>query len=132
LIPAEPTGLGGLTFVTSFFLHAGTIHLLETCISCWQLAMRWKIAARLRYLALIALAAFIGDLAHIAPDPRSHTPCIGTSGVITLRAEFPRMRLAFFHALGYVWFIGFDCPPGSFLFFGFCSKSSALLSKEQE
>ena len=59
----------------------------------------------LRYLALIALAAFIGDLAHIALDPRSQTPCMGASGgiagVITFYAlNFPRMRLAFW---GFVW-----------------------------
>ena len=63
----------------------------------------------LRYLALIALAAFIGDLAHIALDPRSQTPCIGASGgiagVITFYApNFPRMRLAFLMRWGYVWF----------------------------
>jgi membrane associated rhomboid family serine protease len=33
----------------------------------------------LRYLALIALAALIGDLAHIALDARSYTPCIVVS-----------------------------------------------------
>ena len=48
----------------------------------------------LRYLALI------DDLAHIALDPRSQTPCIGASGgiagVITFYAlNFPRIRLAF-------------------------------------
>jgi len=63
----------------------------------------------LRYLALIALAAFIGDLAHIALDPRSQTPCIGASGgiagVITFYAlNFPRMRLAFLMRWGFVWF----------------------------
>ena len=56
----------------------------------------------LRYLALI------GDLAHIALDPRSQTPCIGASGgiaaVITFYAlNFPRMRLAFLWRLGFVW-----------------------------
>ncbi len=62
-----------------------------------------------RYLALVALAAFIGDLAHMALDPRSETPCIGASGgiagVITLYAlNFPRMRLAFLMRLGVAWF----------------------------
>src|SRR6266404_2741100 len=63
----------------------------------------------LRYLALIALAAFIGDLAHIALDPRSQTPCIGASGgiagVITFYAlNFPQMRLAFLMRWGFVRF----------------------------
>jgi len=36
----------------------------------------------LRYLVVIALAAIIGDLAHIAFDPHSQIPCIGASGGI--------------------------------------------------
>ena len=71
--------------------------------------MPWKILCdRSVILVLIALAALIGDLAHIALDPRSKTPCIGASGgiaaVITFYAlNFPRMRLAFLWRLGFVW-----------------------------
>jgi hypothetical protein len=59
----------------------------------------------LRYLVLIAIAAFIGDLAHIALDPRSQTPCIGASGGIAgrhyvLRTEFPADATRFSDALG--------------------------------
>ena len=110
LIPAEATRLGGLTFVTSFFLHAGIIHLAGNMY--FLLAFGHAVENFLRpprYLALIAVAAFIGDLAHIALDPRSQTPCIGASGgiagVITFYAlNFPRMRLAFLMRLGFVWF----------------------------
>jgi membrane associated rhomboid family serine protease len=110
LIPAEATRLDGLTFVTSFFLHAGIIHLAGNMY--FLLAFGYAVEdflRPLRYLALIALAAFIGDLAHIALDPRSQTPCIGASGgiagVITFYAlNFPRMRLAFLMRWGFVWF----------------------------
>ena len=110
LIPAEATRLGGLTLVTSFFLHAGIIHLAGNMY--FLLAFGYTVEnflRPLRYLMLIALAAFIGDLAHIALDPRSQTPCIGASGgiagVITFYAlNFPRMRLAFLMRCGYVWF----------------------------
>ncbi len=110
LIPAEATRLGGLTFVTSFFLHAGIIHLVGNMY--FFLAFGHAVENFLRpprYLILIALAAFIGDLAHIALDPRSQIPCIGASGgiagVITFYAlNFPRMRLAFLMRLGFVWF----------------------------
>ena len=110
LIPAEATRLGGLTFVTSFFLHAGIIHLVGNMY--FLLAFGHAVENFLRpprYLILIALAAFIGDLAHIALDPRSQIPCIGASGgiagVITFYAlNFPRMRLAFLMRLGFVWF----------------------------
>jgi membrane associated rhomboid family serine protease len=83
LIPAEATRLEGLTFVTSFFLHAGIIHLAGNMYFLLTFGHTVENFLRpLRYLALIALAAFIGDLAHIALDPRSQTPCIGASGVV--------------------------------------------------
>src|SRR4029453_2046048 len=110
LIPAEATRLGGLTFVTSFFLHAGIIHLAGNMYFLLAFGHAVENFLRpLRYLALIALAAFIGDLAHIALDPRSQIPCIGASGgiagVITFYAlNFPRMRLAFLMRWGFVWF----------------------------
>src|SRR5436309_12913752 len=83
--------------------------------------MPWKNFLRpLRYLLLIGMAAIIGDLAHIALDPRSQTPCIGASGgiagVITFYAlNFPRMRLAFLMRLGFVWFRWIRLPA----WFGF-------------
>lgn len=110
LIPAESTRLDGLTFVTSFFLHAGIIHLAGNMYFLLAFGHGVENFLRpLRYLVLIALAAMIGDLAHIALDPRSQTPCIGASGgiasVITFYAlNFPRMRLAFLMRWGYVWF----------------------------
>src|SRR5262245_21385529 len=110
LIPAEATRLDWLTFVTSFFLHAGIIHLVGNMYFLLAFGHAVENSLRpLRYLALIAAAAFIGDLAHIALDPRSHTPCIGASGgiagVITFYAlNFPRMRLAFLMRYGFVWF----------------------------
>jgi membrane associated rhomboid family serine protease/Zn-finger nucleic acid-binding protein len=110
LIPAEATRLGGFTFVTSFFLHAGIIHLAGNMYFLLAFGHAVENFLRpLRYLALIALAAFIGDLAHIALDPHSQTPCIGASGgiagVITFYAlNFPRIRLAFLMRWGFVWF----------------------------
>jgi membrane associated rhomboid family serine protease/Zn-finger nucleic acid-binding protein len=110
LVPAEATRIDGLTFVTSFFLHAGIIHLAGNMYFLLAFGHAVENFLRpLRYLALIALAAFIGDLAHIALDPRSHTPCIGASagiaGVVTFYAlNFPRMRLAFLMRWGFVWF----------------------------
>jgi membrane associated rhomboid family serine protease/Zn-finger nucleic acid-binding protein len=110
LIPAEAMRFGGFTFVTSFFLHAGIIHLAGNMYFLLAFGHAMENFLRpLRYLALIALAAFIGDLAHIALDPHSQTPCIGASGgiagVITFYAlNFPRMRLAFLMRWGFVWF----------------------------
>ena len=110
LIPAQATRLYGLTFVTSFFVHAGIIHLAGNMYFLLAFGHAVENFLRpLRYLLLIAMAAIIGDLAHIALDPRSQTPCIGASGgiagVITFYAlNFPRMRLAFLMRWGFVWF----------------------------
>jgi membrane associated rhomboid family serine protease/Zn-finger nucleic acid-binding protein len=106
LIPVEATRLGGLTFVTSFFLHAGIIHLAGNMYFLLAFGHAVENFLRpLRYLALIALAAFIGDLAHIALDPRSQIPCIGASGgiagVITFYAlDFSADATRFSDALG--------------------------------
>ena len=110
LIPAEATRLYGLTFVTSFFLHVGIIHLVGNMYFLFVFGDDVENFLRpLRYLMLIALAAFVGDLAHIALDPRSQTPCIGASGgiagVITFYAlNFPQTRIEFLMRWGFVWF----------------------------
>jgi membrane associated rhomboid family serine protease len=110
LIPVQATRLDGLTFVTSFFLHAGIIHLAGNMYFLLAFGHAVENFLRpLRYLALIALAALIGDLAHIALDPRSQTPCIGASGgiagvIMFYALNFPRMRLAFLWRIGFVWF----------------------------
>jgi membrane associated rhomboid family serine protease/Zn-finger nucleic acid-binding protein len=110
LIPAQATRLHGITFVTSFFIHAGIIHLAGNMYFLLAFGHSVENFLRpLRYLLLIAMAAIIGDVAHIALDPRAQTPCIGASGgiagVITFYAlNFPRMRLAFLMRWGYVWF----------------------------
>ena len=110
LIPAEATRLHGLTFVSSFFLHAGIIHLAGNMYFLLVFGDNVENSLKpFRYLVLIALAALVGDLAHIALDPQSRTPSIGASGgiagVITFYAlQFPRVRLGFLMRWGIVWF----------------------------
>ena len=110
LIPAQASRLHGLTFVTSFFLHAGLIHLIGNMFFLLVFGDNVENFLRpFRYLALIALAAFIGDLAHIAAEPNSQTPCIGASGgiagVITFYAlKFPRVRVGLLMRWGFIWF----------------------------
>ena len=119
LIPAEAMRLYGLTFVTSFFLHVGIIHLVGNMYFLFVFGDDVENFLRpLRYLMLIALAAFVGDLAHIALDPRSQTPCIGASGgiagVITFYAlNFPQTRIEFLMRWGFVWFRWIRLPAWS-------------------
>jgi membrane associated rhomboid family serine protease len=91
----------GLTFVTSFFLHAGIIHLVGNMYFLLVFGDGVENFLRpLRYIALIAMAAFLGDVVHIASEPNSTIPCIGASGgiagVITFYAlSFPQAKIGF-------------------------------------
>jgi membrane associated rhomboid family serine protease len=84
LIPAEFSRHFGLTFVTSFFLHGGLIHLLGNLYYLVVFGDNSEdVLGRWRYLLLIVAAAVVGDIAHIISDPGSTTPCIGASGGIS-------------------------------------------------
>jgi len=99
LIPAQATRMSGLTFLTAFFLHGGILHLAGNIYFLLVFGDNVESVLRpIRYLILIALAAFVGDLAHIAVDPQSEIPSIGASGgiagIITFYAlEFPYVNL---------------------------------------
>ncbi|MHC4324602.1 MAG: rhomboid family intramembrane serine protease, partial [Planctomycetota bacterium] len=84
LVPAEFGRRFGLTFVTSFFLHGGFIHLLGNLYYLVVFGDNSEdVLGKGRYLLLIAAAAMIGDIAHIISDPSSTTPCVGASGGIS-------------------------------------------------
>jgi membrane associated rhomboid family serine protease/Zn-finger nucleic acid-binding protein len=110
LIPAQATRDDGVTILTSFFLHAGILHLVGNIYFLFVFGDDVENFLRpFRYLALIAFAAFIGDLAHIAADPHSQIPCVGASGgiagMITFYAlNFPRVKLEFLMRYGWWWF----------------------------
>jgi membrane associated rhomboid family serine protease len=99
LVPAQAGRLGGLTFVSSFFLHGGVAHLLGNVyfllifgdnVEDW---LGWK-----RFLLLIFGASVLGNFAHILADPSSTVPCVGASGGISgilafYALKFPNVRL---------------------------------------
>ena len=99
LIPAELGRAGGLTLLTSFFVHGGILHLVGNVY--FLLAFGDNVEdylGRWRYLALLLTAALIGDAFHVMADPASTIPCIGASGgisgVIAFYAlKYPRARL---------------------------------------
>lgn len=99
LIPAQATRLGGLTFLTAFFLHGGILHLVANIYFLLVFGDNVESFLRpVRYLLLIALATLVGDLTHIAVDPHSEIPCIGASGgiagIVTFYAlQFPYVNL---------------------------------------
>lgn len=107
LVPAQAGRHHGLTFLTSFFLHAGFVHLLTNLY--FLLIFGPKVEEFLgwpRYLLVIAGAAFAGDLLHITADPKASIPIIGASGGISgvlvfYALQFPRVRLGLMFR---VWF----------------------------
>ena len=120
LIPAQATRLHGLTLLTSFFLHAGVIHLIGNMY--FLLVFGDDVENFLkpgRYLVLIVLAAFIGDIAHIVAEPRSEIPCIGASGgiagiIVFYALEFPHVKLGFL--LRYLFLFRWIRLPAWFVF----------------
>jgi membrane associated rhomboid family serine protease len=108
LVPGDRWRHGGLTFITSFFLHGGLWHLVGNTYFLLIFGDNVEdVLGRPKYLVLLAFAAFIGALAHIAADASSTVPCIGASGgisgVITFYAlRFPRARLGFLFWLYHV------------------------------
>ena len=97
--------------VSDIFLpHAGVLHLVGNIYFLFVFGDDVENFLRpLRYFTLVVLAAFIGDLAHIAADPSSQIPCVGASGgisgVITFYAlNFPEVKLGFLLRYGWWWF----------------------------
>ena len=102
LIPAHALRYGGLTFLTSFFLHAGIMHLVGNLY--FFLLFGGEVEGVLgwwRFLVLIFASDFIGNMFDFVGDPRSDMPTIGASagisGVLVFFAcQFPRARIAIF------------------------------------
>lgn len=99
LIPAQSGRDGGLTFLTSFFLHGGLFHLLGNMyffLVFGDNVEDWL--GKRRFFLLILCAALAGDIFHILGDPCSTIPCIGASGGISgvvafYALKFPRAKL---------------------------------------
>ncbi len=100
-IPDQWARHGGLTIVTSMFLHGGAVHLLGNLYFLFIFGDNvedelghWK------YLALVAASGLSALLLHSFFDPRSDIPCIGASGFISgviaaYAFAFPKVRLSF-------------------------------------
>jgi membrane associated rhomboid family serine protease len=112
LIPAEALRRGGLTLITSFFLHAGLFHLIANAYYLLVFGDNVEdYLGRLRFLGLLVAAALAGDVLHILGDPRSHVPCVGASGgisgiIVYYTLQFPEARLGLLirYWLAFKWF----------------------------
>lgn len=131
-LPAEAWRYGGLTMLTSFFLHAGWLHLVGNAYFLVIFGDNVEdVLGKGRFLLLILLATIAGDLLHLAFDPRPDIPCVGASGgisgVITFYAlRFPRARLGLF----FMWLFRWFTLP-AFAAFGFWIALQVLQAMEQ-
>lgn len=100
-IPVEAWRYGGVTLLTSFFLHGGVLHLVGNLYFLLVFGDNVEdYLGRRRYLLLVLTATVVGDVVHLLADSASSTPCIGASGgisgvIIFYGLQFPRARLSF-------------------------------------
>jgi len=98
-VPAEMWRYGGLTLVTSFFLHGGFWHLIGNLYFLLVLGDNVEdLLGKARYLGLLLAGTVAGNLAHAAMDSTSRVPAIGASGgiaavILYYGLMFPRGRL---------------------------------------
>jgi membrane associated rhomboid family serine protease len=116
LRPSEPFRHGGLTWITSFFLHADPMHLIGNAVYLWVFgAPVEQVLGPRRFLGLIAAAALVGDVAYALAASDPTIVCVGASGGVSgalawYAMAFPRARIAFlifymhwFHLPARVW-----------------------------
>jgi membrane associated rhomboid family serine protease len=123
LIPNLAWRYGGLTFLTSFFLHGGIFHLVSNLyfLIIFGVHVENYLGSR-RWLLLVFLSAIVGDFLHIAADPRGDIPCIGASGGISgliafYAFKFPHAKLGILFRYYYVYFKWLQFPAWcAFLF----------------
>lgn len=105
-VPARWDRDGGLTIVSSFFMHAGLFHLVSNMY--FLLVFGDNVEDRLGplFFALLLAGSHVAGLAlHTIVDPRTTMPCVGASAGITgvlayYTVMFPRSQLGVF-----VWFL---------------------------
>lgn len=99
LIPNQCFKNFGMTFITSFFLHADYFHLLGNLYFLFVFGVNVEeFLGKKRFVALLICGLILGDIMHILSNINSPTPCIGASGgisgVITFFAlKYPHSRI---------------------------------------
>ncbi len=99
LMPAEVWRGGGVTLLTSFFIHAGVWHLIANVYFLLVFGDNVEdYLGRWRFVALLAAATLAGHAAHVLGEPRGTALCVGASGgvsgvIVFYALRFPRARL---------------------------------------
>jgi len=100
-IPMLWTRHGGLTILTSMFLHGGIFHLVGNLYFLMIFGDNVEDEfGRLKYIVLLVASGLCATFLHGIFDPRSNIPCVGASGFISgviafYAVCFPHVRLSF-------------------------------------
>ncbi len=101
-VPRDYDQEGGITFLTSFLIHGGWVHLLTNMyfLFVFGRVVEDKIGGFL-FLALILFSTIGGNAMTLCFDPQSDIPHVGASGGIAgvllfYAFTFPRKKLVFF------------------------------------
>ena len=102
-IPGDPWRLFGLTWITSFFLHANVVHVLGNLYFFTVFGDNVEeYLGKLRFVLLLFLAALCGDFFNLITSQGSLIPSVGASGgisgiLIFYCLVFPNVRVAFLY-----------------------------------
>ena len=102
-IPDEIFRYGGVTLLTSFFLHGGWFHLLSNMYFLVTFGDNVEdYLGKLRFLLLTYLATISGNILHALFHPVGDIPCVGASGGISgliafYVLKFPEVKLGFYY-----------------------------------
>ncbi len=98
LIPARFYRYFGLTFLSSFFLHGGIMHLVGNLYFLLVFGDNIEdVLGKRRFLGLVFSAALAGAMVHVFGDPSSTIPCIGASGGISAIVAYYALRFPHAH-----------------------------------
>ena len=98
-LPSQPWRHSGWTFLSSFFLHGGVLHLAGNMYFLWIFGDNVEDHLRPpRYVLLLALATIVGNVVHAATTTLPDVPCVGASGGISgviayYALAFPQVRI---------------------------------------
>lgn len=116
LIPAEWGRYLGFTFISSFFLHAGLLHLIGNLYFLLVFGDNTEdMLGKKHYLLLLAIATIVGHIAHIIGDPRATVPCVGASGGISGILAYYCLRFPK-AAVGFIWYFRWVRIPVGYMF----------------
>ena len=100
-IPEQWSRHGGLTLLSSMFLHSGVLHLIGNLYFLLICGDNVEDEfGRGKYILLLLASGLCASLFHALFDPRTEIPCVGASGFISgviacYAVCFPRVRLSF-------------------------------------